>query len=111
MQGNGFTEKDWKLFRSKIADWQENYMAGLCREYTELLNSDENASEKFWELEKKIRTDKRKVGVCAQMSRSKMIYNIVSLVNEGAINLDDLEDFSEELQEMVKRFSGGYSQD
>lgn len=26
---NIFSEKDWKLFRSKIADWQEAYMEKL----------------------------------------------------------------------------------
>lgn len=37
MQERGFTEKDWKLFRSKIADWQEAYMDRLNKEYIELL--------------------------------------------------------------------------
>ena len=26
---NNFSEKDWKLFRSKIVDWQEAYIAAL----------------------------------------------------------------------------------
>lgn len=26
---NRFSEKDWKIFRSKIADWQETYMDKL----------------------------------------------------------------------------------
>jgi len=26
MERQGFTEKDWKLFRSKIAGWQEAFM-------------------------------------------------------------------------------------
>ena len=26
---NRFSEKDWKLFRSKISDWQEAYMEKL----------------------------------------------------------------------------------
>ncbi len=30
---NRFSEKDWKLFRSKIADWQEAYMDKLNKEY------------------------------------------------------------------------------
>lgn len=30
---NRFSEKDWKLFRSKIADWQEAYMEKLNKEY------------------------------------------------------------------------------
>ena len=30
----------------------QNYMEMLCKEYSELLNSEANASERFWELEK-----------------------------------------------------------
>lgn len=49
-----FTEADWKLFRSKIGEWQEAYMDKLNKEYIELLNGDKLPSEKFWELEKRI---------------------------------------------------------
>ena len=35
-------------------------------------------------------------------SRSKVIDNILNLLHEGAITLDDLSDFSEELQEKIK---------
>ncbi len=45
-----FTEKDWKLFRSKIVGWQEAYMDRLNKEYIELLSTDDNPSEKFWKL-------------------------------------------------------------
>ncbi|WP_028043659.1 hypothetical protein [Candidatus Stoquefichus massiliensis] len=68
MQEKEFTEKDWKLFRKKIANWQENYMDKLNKEYIELLSEDINPSEKFWDLNKRIKEDKEKVGVCAQMS-------------------------------------------
>lgn len=49
---NRFSEKDWKIFRSKIAAWQEAYMEKLNREYIELLNGEGNASDKFWALER-----------------------------------------------------------
>lgn len=35
-----FSEKDWKLFRSKIADWQEVYMDKLNKEYLEDFSDD-----------------------------------------------------------------------
>lgn len=60
---NRFSEKDWKLFRSKIADWQEAYMEKLNGEYIELLSDEGDASEKFWTLEKRIRQDKKDCGV------------------------------------------------
>ena len=53
-----FSEKDWKLFRSKIAGWQEAYMDRLNEEYMEILSGEGAASEKFWKLEKRIKEDK-----------------------------------------------------
>ena len=34
---NKFSEKDWKIFRSKIAGWQEAYMDKLNKEYIKIL--------------------------------------------------------------------------
>ena len=54
--------------------------------------------------------DKRDTGVVVTNSRSKVIDNILDLLHEGAITLDDLSDFSEELQEKIKFiYSGGYN--
>lgn len=44
---------------------------------------------------------KKDTGVQLRMSRSNCIYNIVSLLNEGAITMEDLEEFSDELKERV----------
>lgn len=44
---NRFSEKDWKLFRKKIPEWQEAYMYKLNKEYIEILNGDGNPSDKF----------------------------------------------------------------
>lgn len=60
---NRFSERDWKLFRSKIAGWQETYMDKLNKEYMVILNGDGNASEKFWKLEERIKEDKKDCGV------------------------------------------------
>ena len=102
MQERGFTEKDWKLFRGKIADWQESYMDRLNKEYIELLSENENPSDKFWRLEERIKKDKKKTGVRAEMRRSNLIYNIISLINEGAIRFEDLEEFSDQLKGTVR---------
>lgn len=104
MQEQRFTEKDWKLFRSKIADWQESYMDRLNGQYMEILSENANPSDKFWKLDKRIKKDKKKAGVQVRMSRSNLIYNIISLLNEGAINFEDLEDFSDGLKETVEAF-------
>ena len=31
------SKKDWKLFRERLADWQEKYMEGLIKEYIRLM--------------------------------------------------------------------------
>jgi len=106
LQERGFTEKDWKLFRSKIANWQEVYMDRLNKEYIALLSGGGNPSYKFWNLENRIKKDKKKTGVRAEMSRSNLIYNIISLMYEGAISFEDLEEFSDQLKETVRAFTG-----
>lgn len=101
---NRFSEKDWKIFRSKIARWQETYMDKLNNEYMAILSGEGNASEKFWKLEKRIKEDKKDCGVQCEMSRSNQFYIMLELLNEGAITIDDLEDFSEDLKETMKHF-------
>ena len=97
-----FPESDWKLFRKKLPGWQESYMERLCEEYVQLLTADSEGSERFWQLEKRIKEDRKKTGVIAEMSRSKMIFNMVDLIREGAITMDDLEDFSEDTRDAVR---------
>ena len=95
-------EQDWKLFRKKLPLWQESYMDKLNQEYIRLLSGEGLASDKFWELEKRIHTDKRSVGVVADMRRSQMYSNLLSLLVNEIIREDDLDGFSEELSETIK---------
>ena len=79
-------------------------MEGLVKEYANFLNDDKKpASEKFWKLEKRIKEDKRHPRVIMEMSKSEMIWDIVRLVRLKVITYDDLSDFSDELQNEVKR--------
>ena len=98
------SKKDWKLFRKKLSGWQEKYMEGLVKAYVNFLNDDTKpASDKFWELEKRIKEDKRHPGVIMEMSKSEVIWDIVRLIRLKVIAYDDLSDFSDELQMEVKR--------
>ena len=98
-----FTEADWKLFRKKLPEWQENYMGKLIKEYAAILADKGEASDKFWTLEKRIRRDKKKTAVLLEdMSRSMMISHIIELLKEEAITLEDLEGFSDNLRERLK---------
>lgn len=103
----GVNESDWKLFRSKLSDWQESYMDKLNHEYMEILSGEGSPFDKFWALEEKIRKDKKDTGVIVRgASRSNMLYHIMDLIRERAIGIEDLAEFSEELRETVKAFAG-----
>jgi len=96
------SKRDWKFFRDKIGAWQETYMEKLVGEYIALLNNGLTASSKFWELEKRIKQDKKKPGVMIDLSRPQMLYDIVHMINDGAITMDDLLEFSDELRDKVR---------
>ena len=98
------SKKDWKLFREKLSGWQEEYMEGLVKEYVNFLNDDTSpASEKFWELEKRIKEDKHHPGVIMEMRKSEAIWDIVRLMRLKVITYDDISECSGELQQEVKR--------
>lgn len=86
-------ESDWKLFRKRLPEWQERCM--------EQLAGPGKASDKFWELEKRLRKDKKRVGVVADVSRSEMYYNLLYLLDDKTITLEDLAGFSPDLRERL----------
>ena len=98
-----YTKADWKIFRERIPNWQEKYMEKLNKEYAALLSGEGKASEKFWEIEKRVKEDKKKPGVMITLDKSHVVYDLVRLINDGAIGTGDLEGFSEELKEHVKK--------
>ncbi len=99
-------EKDWKLFRKLLPEWQERHMEKLLGEYAAIIAGGGNASTKFWKLEGRLRKDVKHVGVCARMSRSTMVHNLLSLLAEKAIVEADLEGFSDELKQTLSLLRG-----
>ena len=95
---NQILEKDWKLFRKRLPEWQERHMQSLLDEYAAIIAGDGNPSTKFWKLEERLKKDVRHVGVQARMSRSRMVLNLMSLLHEKAITMSDLDGFSDELK-------------
>lgn len=96
------TKADWKLFCSRIGGWQEAYMEKLIREYVTFLQEKGAASAKFWELEKRIKSDKRHPGVQKELQKKNVPYDLLQLMNHGVITEVDLEGFSEELKDAIK---------
>ena len=95
------SKHDWKLFREKIGEWQNRHMDKLCREYVQILTGESDASVRFWELEKRIRKDKKNPGVQIEPAKDMVVFHIAELIQNGTITTDDLNDFSDGLRETV----------
>lgn len=90
---------------SKKLSWDDiNNESKLCyyKKMIEIQNKIKNASDKFWELEKRIKKDKKYPGIIMEMSKSEAIWNIVYLIRLGIIEYDDLADFTDDLRLAVK---------
>ena len=95
------SKRDWKLYREKLGGWQEHYMEKLVKEYADYLCSDLPASTKFWEIEKRIKKDRKTPGVCIELRKSDMLWDIAGLIRDKVISMEDLEEFSDDLKEAV----------
>ena len=96
------SKADWKLFRERVPIWQERYMEQLTKEYINLLSSPGYASAHFWELEKRIKKDRKHPGVILEMRKSTAVWDIVDFLREDIISWEDLNGFSQELIDDVK---------
>lgn len=101
------SKRDWKLYQERVPEWQERYMEKLLKQYIKLLSSKENASERFWKLEKKIKQDKKHPGVCIELRKSDAIWDIAIFVKKKVITMDNLDEFSDDLKKAVRNL--GYN--
>ena len=74
----------------------------FVEKYIKFLSSDKAASEKFWELEKKIKKDQKNPGVILELRKSDVPWDLAALIKKKVIKIDDISEFSEDLQEAVK---------
>ena len=76
-------------------------MERLIKEYAAMLNGEGKASDKFWDLEERIKKDKRRPGVILRLARDDMEWDLMYLILDGVITMDDLDGFSEEVRSRV----------
>ena len=70
-----------------------------------MLQGPENASSKFWQLDRKLKSDRLNPGVSLVLDKQEVINDLVNMIKIGVITLDDLEGFSEGLIHEVKRLT------
>lgn len=66
-------------------------MERLVKEYMDLLEGEENTSDKFWKLEERIKKDKKHPGVMLELSKGNMIKLVRLLEYENRLLKDKLK--------------------
>ena len=99
------SDQDWNLFCNRLPEWQERYVESVIDFFQTVLDSDTTASGKFWKLEKMIREAQGYAGVRLpyQRRRANTVYNLRALLRQNVIGKEDLEGFSEELLQEVRK--------
>lgn len=98
------SDADWSLFCENLPKWKEKYIQGIIDKYIQLLNdAAKSASDRFWELQDRVKHDENSPGAIMGTNQSEAVWNIICLVRENVISFDELLEFSDELQREVRR--------
>jgi protein-tyrosine phosphatase len=99
------SEQDWKNFRDMIPHLRERYLAERNKTFSEILNNpDRTPTEQFWDTLEAMNKQKKILADCLDgHSRSNMDLSIMLMLSYGIMKEEDLEIFSEELQEWIRQ--------
>ena len=81
----------------------KKYIKKIKKEYIDILSKNNSSAQNLWELENRIRQDKKHPGVILDLRRSTMHMNLMLLLSYEVITFDDLKEFSNELLDELKR--------
>jgi hypothetical protein len=98
-------ESDWKIFRARVPEWRERYLARRTREIASLLTDESKTpTERFREAEQRIGEEAKLLGdLLDGHSRSKMFWVLFAMHRQSFIGDADLEEFSAELRERIRK--------
>jgi len=97
-------ESDWKKFRNSLDKWRERYLKRKNDEIRAILEDNNlNATEKYWDIVEFQRNESKILRNCLDgYSRSNMTLHMALMKRYEMISQEDIEEFSEELQEFLK---------
>lgn len=100
-------ESDWKLFQKRVPEWRERYLESRNKEIVRILTDDSKSpTEWFWDAKERIHNEARLlVDLLDGHSRSKMFRYLFAMYGHGFIGAGDLEEFSEELRDRIRKTS------
>jgi len=97
-------ESDWKKFRNSLDKWRERYLQRKNGEIRAILEDKNlNETEKFWDIVEFQKNESKRLRDCLDgYSRSNMTSHMAIMKRYEMICQDDIEEFSEELQKLLK---------
>jgi hypothetical protein len=100
-------ESDWKKFRNSLDKWRERYLKRKNNEIRAILEEkDLTETEKFWDIVDFQKTESKILRSCLNgYSRSEMTLHMALMKKYEMICQEDIEEFSEELQELLNEYS------
>lgn len=96
-------ESDWKIFRKRVPEWRERYLATKNQEIIRILTAEiTTATEQFWNAKHRMEEEAQTLVNCLDgHSRSKMQWYLFMMYQYELIRDADLEEFSENLRKQV----------
>ena len=97
-------ESDWKKFKNSLDKWRERYLRWKNDEIRSILeDKNRNETEKFWDIVEFQKNEAKKLRDCLDgYSRSRMISHMTLMKKYEMIDRNDISEFSEELQNLLK---------
>jgi len=97
-------ESDWKKFRNSLDKWRERYLKRKNEEIGAILqDSNLSETERFWNIVEFQKMESKILRNCLDnISKSDISLNLALMKNHQMISQEDIEEFSEELQALLK---------
>jgi len=102
---NHVNENDWKIFRDMAPLIRERYLRKKNQELSEILSDEQQShTDRFWDVEEHAKKIAKILRECLDgHSRSKMELFMMVMLSHGMLTDEDLDKFSEELRERMRR--------
>ena len=96
-------ESDWKQYRDMIEFLKERYLKEANQRLSGILtDGDRSATDQFWDTFEEMKKEKKILQDCLDRhSRSYMYLSMLLMLRHGMLKEEDLQGFSEELQEQL----------
>jgi hypothetical protein len=98
-------ESDWKKFRDMVEFLRERYLKEKNQALLEILtDSDRTPTAQFWDTFDQMKKEMKVLQDCLDgHSRSNMYFSMHLMLNYGMLKEEDLNGFSESLQEQLTK--------